>query len=736
MMQWKRAGIGTKLAVAFAVGLTFAVILLTHIFTHSLEDFGEFSAVKNEANIRNQSYYFLSTLTQEQAERYEVIFQQLSALTHLIAEQAQSYLDHDDFYGKTNLNPQEKLTFYTDKEIFANSPGDRIAVSYWDKPRVSATVTTQINALSHIDPLLEQAQRANPSAIASWVLLDSSVIRYYPNSPLIDALPPKRDGDIRDGVYYTIATPANNPDRKAQWTKVYQDPAGNGLMTSITTPIYSESQQFLGVAAIDITLNNIVSEILGIAHQTKTQSRTLKGEFSFLIDQTGNIIALPLNQLTLLGVDPPSNTIHPNQLLDYNLLDSRDATVRSVVQQMIAGKQQITGLSLNNETYLISSHPIASTGWSLGIVVPEASLLSSVQVTRNALNATVERLTQQLSLTTIGLLIGSVIVISLIARQIVRPVNLLTQEVSRIQMIDSTDDFIKQLEDIHPEAIVTTTQEVADLQEAFIQMKNSLMSNWKQLKTETAENVRLSAELMITQKLQQMLLPKPIELNQVNGLDIAGFIEPADEVGGDYYDVLQFNGRVKIGIGDVTGHGLESGLMMMMVQMAVRTLLTHQETDPLRFLNTINRSMHDNIQRMQIQKNMTLSLLDYDSGVLQLTGQHEEVIIIRANGEIERLDTLELGIPIGLEADISTFAQASTITLSQGDVVILYTDGITEAWNDERQSYGLERLCQVAQTHGHATSGDICQAVISDLRTHTGDRTLDDDITLLVLKQL
>jgi serine phosphatase RsbU (regulator of sigma subunit) len=81
----------------------------------------------------------------------------------------------------------------------------------------------------------------------------------------------------------------------------------------------------------------------------------------------------------------------------------------------------------------------------------------------------------------------------------------------------------------------------------------------------------MSAELAVSRKLQQMLLPKEHELNQIPGLEIAGFMEPATEVGGDYYDVLNHNGNVKIGIGDVTGHGLESGVVMLMTQTATRT---------------------------------------------------------------------------------------------------------------------------------------------------------------------
>ena len=83
-----------------------------------------------------------------------------------------------------------------------------------------------------------------------------------------------------------------------------------------------------------------------------------------------------------------------------------------------------------------------------------------------------------------------------------------------------------------------------------------------------SENLRMGAELEVTRRLQQMVLPKAHELAAIEHLDIACLMEPASEVGGGYYDVLQHNGCVKIGIGDITGHGLESGVLMLMVQMA------------------------------------------------------------------------------------------------------------------------------------------------------------------------
>jgi sigma-B regulation protein RsbU (phosphoserine phosphatase) len=250
-----------------------------------------------------------------------------------------------------------------------------------------------------------------------------------------------------------------------------------------------------------------------------------------------------------------------------------------------------------------------------------------------------------------------------------------------------------------------------------------------------AENLRLSTELEITQRLQMMLLPKEKELSQIEGLEIAGFMEPADEVGGDYYDVLQHHGRITIGIGDVTGHGLESGVLMLMVQTAVRTLMENNETDPKKFFEVLNRTIYKNVQRMDSDKNLSLCLVDYHEGVLSLSGQHEEIVIVRAGGEIERLDTIDLGFPIGLEETIEDFIFQVKVNLHPGDVVILYTDGITEAENNLGVHYGLEQLCTVVQQNWQQSAHDIRQAVIQDLRSHIGVEKVYDDITLVVLKQ-
>jgi serine phosphatase RsbU (regulator of sigma subunit) len=292
-------------------------------------------------------------------------------------------------------------------------------------------------------------------------------------------------------------------------------------------------------------------------------------------------------------------------------------------------------------------------------------------------------------------------------------------------------------------AIAKATQEleiaVQSLQNEILERKRAEEERHQAeiaLRESEVKLAQSQAEINITRRLQQMLLPQDQELQAIPYLDIAGFMEPAAEVGGDYYDVLQQDGRVKIGIGDVTGHGLESGMLMMMVQMAVRTLLAHGESNPTHFLNTINLALYGNIQRMQVDRNVTLTLLDYTNGQVKITGQHEDVILVRADGRLERLDTFDLGFPIGIESDISLWTNEAIVDLTVGDLLILYTDGVTEAVNDDNEYYGIDRLCAIVIANRDHSALTIRQAILDSLYTHIGNHHIYDDITLLVIKQL
>lgn len=281
--------------------------------------------------------------------------------------------------------------------------------------------------------------------------------------------------------------------------------------------------------------------------------------------------------------------------------------------------------------------------------------------------------------------------------------------------------FYQTLED----KVTERTQQLAAANDEIMQLNDRLK----------AENLRMSAELDVAQRMQEMILPRTTELTAIPELDIAGSMTPADEVGGDYYDVLVEGDVVTIAIGDVTGHGLESGLVMMMTQSMVRTLTKLRETDPVRFLNTVNAAIYDNVQRMGVDRNLSLAILSYAQGQLSLSGQHEEVLLLRADGTLEHLDTLDLGMMIGLIDDIGDFIAQQTVELQVGDGVVLYTDGVPEAKNTAGEFYGLERLCAVVQSHWHGSAEMILDTALTDFQNFIADSKVMDDITLLVLKR-
>ena len=249
------------------------------------------------------------------------------------------------------------------------------------------------------------------------------------------------------------------------------------------------------------------------------------------------------------------------------------------------------------------------------------------------------------------------------------------------------------------------------------------------------ENVRISAELGVAQKIQEMILPRESELTVITELDIAAYMNPADEVGGDYYDVLQCcEGHVLIGIGDVTGHGLESGVIMLMVQSLVRALMERNEPNLKESLITINQVIYRNAARMNTDKNLSLSIVHYFDGRIRVAGQHEELLIIR-DGIIERIDTIDLGFPIGLEENISSFISEYETHLNTNDVVVLYTDGIVEAEDLDGELYGMDRMCDVITKHWQEDSAILRTALVDDVNSFINDGKIHDDITLVVIKR-
>ena len=246
-----------------------------------------------------------------------------------------------------------------------------------------------------------------------------------------------------------------------------------------------------------------------------------------------------------------------------------------------------------------------------------------------------------------------------------------------------------------------------------------------------AEQQRLQKELEIATRIQTSILPRSPRLD---GLEIAARMLPAEDVGGDYYDVLPSGHGGWLGIGDVAGHGLTAGLVMMMMQGIVSSLIRERpDASPAELLSALNRVLYENVHdRLAQDEHVTLTLMRYEpTGKLWFAGAHEEMIVCRAaGGPCERIATP--GTWVGAIPDIAANTSDGTLALTKGDILVLYTDGLIQAMDKDGEQFGMDRLCAALEERRSAPVDDICAHVFDAVGKFQKEQV--DDVTLLVIR--
>jgi DNA-binding LacI/PurR family transcriptional regulator/serine phosphatase RsbU (regulator of sigma subunit) len=248
---------------------------------------------------------------------------------------------------------------------------------------------------------------------------------------------------------------------------------------------------------------------------------------------------------------------------------------------------------------------------------------------------------------------------------------------------------------------------------------------------ELAERDRLQKEMELAERIQTSILPKHL---QADHLDISAVMLPAADVGGDYYDVLPFEGGCWLAIGDVAGHGLRTGLVMMMLQSIISGLVRHNPwAAPRDLVRTVNAVIYENIRRRLGQdEHATLTLLRIDpQGRVLFAGAHEDLIIYRAKDrKIELVPTP--GTWVGAVKSIDAGTVESEQSLEAGDTFLLYTDGLSEAMDENQRTFSVDRLCSEFAKVAESPVGTIRDHLISTVRQFAANQ--DDDMTLLVVR--
>lgn len=240
----------------------------------------------------------------------------------------------------------------------------------------------------------------------------------------------------------------------------------------------------------------------------------------------------------------------------------------------------------------------------------------------------------------------------------------------------------------------------------------------------------LWGELQIAKMIQTALLPSR---KRIGNYEVSAISKPAEEVGGDYYDLIETkNGECWAGIGDVSGHGVDSGLFMMMAQTCLQAAV-HSKTGqrPSEVLGCLNKVLRENSRRLGSDRYMTMTLYRLESDRITFAGKHLTCIIYRVKSkEVELIETS--GSWLSLSDDLQDHLDDRSIPMENGDIVLLYSDGITEAQNEKGQFFGEDGLIQALCRNAQLPLPRLGQALFDAYSHFTSEQR--DDVSLVLLK--
>ena len=495
--------------------------------------------------------------------------------------------------------------------------------------------------------------------------------------------------------WYQLARELNRP----VWTEPYfDDGGGKALMITYSAPFSRRTPrglQLSGVVTADIDLAWLQRLISSI--------RVSASGHVFLLSRYGAYIVHPDADLIM------------NETIFTHAEDLKHSSLRELGKEMVAGKagfMEFSDLPGVGAAY-VSYQPLPDERWSLGVVLPKAELLAGAN--------RVTRVMTGIGLAGFVVLAG---VVLLISGSITRPLRVLTKAAGGI----AGGNLDQAMPTIAP------GDEVGDLAASFASMKTSLRHHIESLTMATAARERIESELRIARDIQMSILPKIFPpFPERPELDIFATILPAREVGGDLYDFFFVDEhRFCFLIGDVSGKGVPAAFFMAVTKTLIK-VVAERETSPGRILAKVNDDLAaDNESCMFVT--VFLAVLDTRSGeVGYANAGHNPPLLLRDGQAPVWIESLEEPMAGAMpEVEYTT----GSLKMEPGDMILLHTDGVSEAMNTDLDLYSEARLFETVAGHSALSATELVRRVGDSVTAWTRGAEQSDDITMLAVRYL
>ena len=639
---------------------------------------------------------------------------------------------------------QQRVTFLAKYAARVLDDPENVQPGEWDFPDLEkdGTLSAAIMLADHLDPSdPETAERIGLVASMSDMMMDLyetfEAANVYISLPEGIHLAVSRNcgGWFReDGTLKSFDPAARYWFREAVeageliFTDVGDDKETGQLCIVCAMPVYGKNGDLLAVAGSDFFLTDIQEAVQAVGGD---------GEFHAIVNRDGQVIFSPREE----GEFRPTGDLHAGEEKtsgDIEAMDLRrsdNAQLAAFMTDVMEGRGSARAVTLEDGTCYMAGAAIGSVGWTeISVYSQEKAnemvrtMLKDIDRIQADAAASYQAGSGRYRILVTLILAAELVLMLGIAgiqgRNIVRPLNSITERISQIQ----GSDLEFQMEDTY-----RTGDEIEVLAGAFSELTKKTAEYVEQVRAVSAEKERIGSELRMARGIQEAMLPGTFPpFPDCLALDIYASMDPAKEVGGDFYDFFFVDpDHLAMVIADVSGKGVPAALFMMIARTIIKNCAMLGKS-AAQILEDANRALCSE-NRMEMFVTVWIGILDITTGQIVMgNAGHEDPVIYRSREEKWERQKDRHGFVLGGFDDICY--QEKEILLQRGDKLFVYTDGVPEACNREGEFFGMERLLQALEPAAPGTPRDVVLSVREAVNSFAEQAEQFDDLTMLCLE--
>jgi sigma-B regulation protein RsbU (phosphoserine phosphatase) len=568
-------------------------------------------------------------------------------------------------------------------------------------------ILPELDTLGNVSDVLEEFLVTDINVTASYVGTESG---FFVTVDTTASGPNRMDYDPRTRGWYQGAKDTGG----LFWTDIFADASGRGASISCAMPIY-QNGRLKAVAGTGATMSEI-SEIV--------RGATIGNSgYAFLLNGRGEVVITPRSEY---AVDEDGNVI------GENYLESKDEEVYALADAMTKGQNSVRQLSLDGQDVIVAFAPLKRTDWSIGVVMPRAEVTAPIEAMQKSiqgLSAESENtINNYMTVSFVVIVVAVVLALVLALIMSLRFAGTISKPISMLK--DEAEEIGKG--DLERTITLMTGDEIEELAHAFNQMTGELRVYIKDFEKVTADKERIATELNVATNIQASMLPHifPPYPDRTE-FDLYGSMEPAKEVGGDFYDFFLTDEKtLAVVMADVSGKGVPAALFMVIAKTLIKNNAQMGKT-PVQVFEEVNNILCENNEGGMFVTTF-LGFLNVETGEFDFVNAgHNPPCIKRGGNDWEYLPTKPGFVLAGME---NMKYKPQNTQIAKGDKLYLYTDGVTEATDRVLDLYGEKRLLDTLNAHKEEGVIGIVNAIRTDIKDFAHGAEQADDITMLALE--